>query len=48
MVSRNDSMQHMPQPQLISNLLHAGYGNIHPLILFDEKESDQVKRAIQT
>ena len=31
----------------IPNVFHAGDGNIHPLILFDEREPDQVKRAIQ-
>jgi glycolate oxidase len=31
----------------IPNVFHAGDGNIHPLILFDEKDKDQVKRAIQ-
>jgi glycolate oxidase len=31
----------------IPNVFHAGDGNIHPLILFDERDSDQVKRAIE-
>jgi len=31
----------------IPNVFHAGDGNIHPLILYDERESDQVKRALQ-
>jgi len=26
---------------------HAGDGNIHPLILFDERDPDQVQRAVQ-
>src|SRR4051794_11750615 len=30
----------------IPNVFHAGDGNIHPLILYDEREPDQVKRAI--
>jgi len=31
----------------IPNVFHAGDGNIHPLILYDEREPDQVKRALQ-
>lgn len=30
----------------IPNVFHAGDGNIHPLILFDERDPDQVKRAV--
>ena len=30
----------------IPNVFHAGDGNIHPLILFDERNSDQVKKAL--
>ena len=30
----------------IPNVFHAGDGNIHPLILFDERDPDQVRRAI--
>ena len=30
----------------IPNVFHAGDGNIHPLILYDERDSDQVRRAI--
>jgi glycolate oxidase len=30
----------------IPNVFHAGDGNIHPLILYDEREADQVRRAI--
>lgn len=31
----------------IPNVFHAGDGNIHPLILYDERDPAQVKRAIQ-
>ncbi|MBT7910695.1 MAG: FAD-binding protein [Verrucomicrobia bacterium] len=31
----------------IPNVFHAGDGNIHPLILYDEREPSQVKRALQ-
>jgi len=31
----------------IPNVFHAGDGNIHPLILYDEREPDQVKLALQ-
>ena len=31
----------------IPNVFHAGDGNIHPLILYDERHPDQVKRALQ-
>jgi glycolate oxidase len=30
----------------IPNVFHAGDGNIHPLILYDEREPDQVRRAL--
>ena len=30
----------------IPNVFHAGDGNIHPLVLFDEREPDQVRRAV--
>lgn len=30
----------------IPNVFHAGDGNIHPLILYDERDADQVRRAI--
>ena len=30
----------------ICNVFHAGDGNIHPLILFDERNPDQVRRAV--
>lgn len=29
----------------IPNVFHAGDGNIHPLILYDERDADQVRRA---
>ena len=31
----------------IANLLHAGDGNLHPLILFDERKPDELRRALQ-
>jgi glycolate oxidase len=30
----------------IANVFHAGDGNIHPLVLYDEREPDEVKRAL--
>ena len=30
----------------IPNVFHAGDGNIHPLVLFDERDPDQVRRAL--
>jgi glycolate oxidase len=30
----------------IGNVFHAGDGNIHPIILFDERDPDQVRRAL--
>jgi glycolate dehydrogenase FAD-linked subunit len=30
----------------IVNVAHAGDGNIHPILLFDERDSDQVQRAL--
>jgi len=30
----------------IGNVFHAGDGNIHPIVLYDERDSDQVRRAI--
>ncbi|HEY3915445.1 MAG TPA: FAD-linked oxidase C-terminal domain-containing protein [Verrucomicrobiae bacterium] len=30
----------------IPNVFHAGDGNIHPLILYDERDPDQVRRAL--
>jgi glycolate oxidase len=31
----------------IPNVFHAGDGNIHPLVLFDERNPDEVKKAVQ-
>ena len=31
----------------IGNVFHAGDGNIHPILLYDEREPDQVRRAIE-
>ncbi len=31
----------------IPNVFHAGDGNIHPLILYDERDAEQVRRAVQ-
>lgn len=31
----------------IANVFHAGDGNIHPIILFDERDEDQVRRVLQ-
>ncbi|HTG44617.1 MAG TPA: FAD-linked oxidase C-terminal domain-containing protein, partial [Verrucomicrobiae bacterium] len=31
----------------IPNVFHAGDGNIHPLVLYDERDPEQVKKAIQ-
>jgi glycolate oxidase len=30
----------------IANVFHAGDGNIHPILLFDERDTDQVKRVL--
>jgi glycolate oxidase len=30
----------------IANVFHAGDGNIHPIILFDERDTDQVRRVL--
>jgi len=30
----------------IANVFHAGDGNIHPLVLYDERDPDQVRRAL--
>jgi glycolate oxidase len=30
----------------IANVFHAGDGNIHPILLFDERDSEQVKRVL--
>lgn len=31
----------------IGNVFHAGDGNIHPVILFDERDEDQVRRVLE-
>jgi glycolate oxidase len=31
----------------IVNVFHAGDGNIHPILLFDERDSDQIKRVLE-
>src|SRR5437870_90685 len=31
----------------ICNVFHAGDGNIHPILLFDERDADQVKRVLK-
>ncbi len=31
----------------IGNVFHAGDGNIHPIILFDERDADEVRRSIE-
>ena len=31
----------------IPNVFHAGDGNLHPLILYDERDADQVRRALE-
>jgi glycolate oxidase len=30
----------------IANVFHAGDGNIHPILLFDERDPEQVKRVL--
>jgi glycolate oxidase len=30
----------------IANVFHAGDGNIHPIVLYDERDPDQVRRAV--
>ena len=30
----------------IGNVFHAGDGNIHPILLFDERDADQVQRVL--
>jgi glycolate oxidase len=30
----------------VANVFHAGDGNLHPLILFDERDPDQIQRAV--
>ena len=31
----------------IANVFHAGDGNIHPILLFDERDADEVERVLQ-
>jgi glycolate oxidase len=31
----------------VVNVFHAGDGNVHPIILFDERDADQVRRALR-
>jgi glycolate dehydrogenase FAD-linked subunit len=31
----------------IGNVFHAGDGNIHPIVLYDERDPDQVQRAVE-
>jgi glycolate oxidase len=31
----------------IVNVAHAGDGNVHPILLFDERDRDEVARAVQ-
>jgi glycolate oxidase len=31
----------------IANVFHAGDGNIHPILLFDERDADQTRRVLQ-
>jgi glycolate oxidase len=31
----------------IANVFHAGDGNIHPILLFDERDAEQVRRVMQ-
>jgi glycolate oxidase len=31
----------------IANVFHAGDGNLHPILLFDERDAEQVKRVLQ-
>ncbi len=31
----------------IANVFHAGDGNIHPILLFDERDQDQVRRVLE-
>ncbi|HEU5116600.1 MAG TPA: FAD-linked oxidase C-terminal domain-containing protein, partial [Isosphaeraceae bacterium] len=30
----------------IANVFHAGDGNIHPILLFDERDADQIRRVL--
>jgi glycolate oxidase len=31
----------------IANVFHAGDGNLHPILLFDERDPDQVRRVLE-
>jgi glycolate oxidase len=31
----------------VVNVFHAGDGNIHPIVLFDERDAEQVRRALR-
>ncbi|MGH7962337.1 MAG: FAD-linked oxidase C-terminal domain-containing protein, partial [Candidatus Binatia bacterium] len=31
----------------IANVLHAGDGNIHPVVLYDERDADETRRVVQ-
>ena len=31
----------------VANVFHAGDGNIHPVLLFDERDSEQVRRVLE-
>jgi glycolate oxidase len=31
----------------VANVFHAGDGNIHPILLYDERDADEVRRVIQ-
>jgi FAD/FMN-containing dehydrogenase len=31
----------------IANIFHAGDGNLHPAILFDERDPDQIRRVVE-
>jgi len=31
----------------IANVFHAGDGNLHPILLFDERDAEQVKRVLE-
>jgi len=38
--------QEMRHDIRIVNVFHAGDGNIHPILLFDERDAEQVKRVL--
>jgi glycolate oxidase len=46
-----DILRHISQTAVkyrlrIGNVFHAGDGNIHPILLFDEKDADEVERVL--